>query len=54
MFNGDPDGDFCGTKRIGSIYAERDKTAAADEFIEAVAYSLASIHNKIEYWRKNA
>ncbi|MDQ0241185.1 hypothetical protein [Arthrobacter bambusae] len=51
QFIDDPEGDSCGTKKIGTIYVKPIRGASPDLFREAVTESLASIHRKIEAWR---
>ncbi|QPK40203.1 hypothetical protein SEA_JINKIES_72 [Arthrobacter phage Jinkies] len=53
QFNDDPDGDACQTKNIGDIYVRPKRDATFAEIREAIAYSLTSLHDKIEFWRKN-
>ena len=54
QFKGDPEGNSCGTKDIGTIYVEINEWADPEEFQEIVDEALASLHRKIEFWRKGA
>lgn len=56
QFHDDPDGGGCASKDIGTIYVETNEwTHTSPEILqEAVKESLASLHAKIEFWRKNA
>lgn len=51
VFKGDPD-DSCGTKNIGTIYAERGDKRDKEMFNEALEESLTSHHRKTEEWQK--
>jgi hypothetical protein len=53
QFHEDPDGDSCGTKKIGTIYVRPIKGAYADMFKEALEESVLNIHRKIEAWRNS-
>jgi len=56
QLHGDPDGDACATKDVGTIYVETNEwTHTSPEVLrEAVEEALKSLHDKIEFWRKNA
>jgi len=51
QFIDDPDGDACGTKRIGTIYVKADDEVTQAELTEAVDYAIESHHRKMEEWR---
>jgi len=53
QFNDDPEGDSCRTKIIGKVYVKPIRGAYTDMFEEAVSEAMASIHRKIEAWRKS-
>lgn len=53
QFNGDPDGDSCSTKKIGTIYVKPIRGAYMDMFNEALSEAIESLHRKIEVWRKS-
>lgn len=52
QFINDPDGDACGTKRVGTIYVQADPEVSPAELADSVGYSLESHHRKMEEWRK--
>lgn len=53
QFKDDPEGNSCQTKIIGVVTVKPIKGAYMDMFEEAVTEALASIHQKIEAWRKS-
>ena len=51
QFKDDPDGDSCGTKKIGTIYVEANERANEAAIRESVEESLTNHHRKMEEWR---
>jgi len=54
QFVNDPDGDACGTKRVATVYVEADTDMSAFELADVVDQAISGLHEKVEYWRKNA
>lgn len=52
QFRDDPDGDSCGTKDIGTVYVEAPDGVDLGYLKEVIDESLASLHGKLEYWRR--
>jgi hypothetical protein len=54
-FEGDPEGDYCGTKRVAGIYVRADEWLGLSQrqLQEYVSESLASHHRKMTEWRES-